>query len=160
MTASADDLKLVMRHWASGVAVLTCREGAQWQGMTVSSFTSVSADPPIVTISLANATRAKAIVEATGFFAINILSEVDQELADRFAGRSGDQEDRFRGVKVNIGPEDLPLLRSAIAWLVCRVEHAYPFKESTLLVGEVFSCASKQDTAPLVYFNRNYHRLK
>jgi flavin reductase (DIM6/NTAB) family NADH-FMN oxidoreductase RutF len=160
MVSTADDLKLVMRRWVSGVAVLTCREAEHWQGMTVSSFTSVSVVPPAVTVSLANATRAKAIVESTGFFAINILASVDEELADRFAGRSGDQEDRFRGVEVIAGVEGIPLLLTALAWLTCRVVQVFPFQESTLFIGEVISCETRQQGAPLVYVDRKYRRLK
>lgn len=160
MAATAEELKMVMRGWASGVAVLTCTDGKICQGMTVSSFNSVSVDPPVVTVSLANHTRAKRIVEVTNYFAINILSSDEQELADRFAGRSGDQEDRFKGVKVTRGLHEIPLLEVASAWLVCKVLQTIPFPESTLFVGEVLKCARGKDLDPLVYFDRDYHRLE
>lgn len=160
MKATAEDLKSVMRHWTSGVAVLTCREEDRWQGMTVSSFTSVSVDPPAVTVSLANSTRAREMVESSGLFAINILAGEDEELADCFAGRSGDQVDRFHGVEIVESIEGLPLLQPAIGWLVCRVIHSHPFQESTLFVGEVIHCKARSESPPLVYYDRKYRRLK
>lgn len=160
MGTSSEELKKVMRGWASGVAIITCVDGDSRQGMTVSSFTSVSVDPPAITVSLANSTRSKQAIEMSGFFAINILPKTCQDLADRFAGRSGDQEDRFRGVDVKTGAHRLPILVCATAWLVCRVIHTYDFNESTLFVAEVMTCEKVNESAPLVYYDREYQELK
>lgn len=153
------DLKQVMRRWPSGVAVLTARGINAAHGMTVNSFTSVSIDPPLVTVTLANDTRTKAILDESGFFVINMLAEGQQELSDVFAGRIPDHENRFAGVKVITGQHGIPMLAEAAAHLECRVVHKYVMENSTLYVAAVMTAEKAPDVPPLVYFNRGYHRI-
>ncbi|MEL7590515.1 MAG: flavin reductase family protein [Anaerolineaceae bacterium] len=153
------DLKAVMRRWASGVAILTSGTRLVRHGMTVNSFDSISVLPPLVTVTLNNTTRSKHLVDENGSFAINLLSEEQQELSDRFAGRTSESDDRFEGLEVFYTTHELPLLTQAMAWLECKVVHQYPMPESTLYVGEVLSALKVEDRPPLVYFNQDYHRI-
>ena len=153
------DLQQVMRRWPSGVAVLTSRDGNTIHGMTVGSFTSVSINPPLVTVTVSNKTRSKELVDCSGFFAINLLSEGQHELSDVFAGRIPEHENRFEGVKVTTGLNKILLLTEAAAHLECRVVHSYAMENSTLYVAEVLNAEKAQDSQPLVYFNRDYHRI-
>lgn len=153
------DLRQVMRRWPSGVAVLTARDGDSIHGMTVGSFTSVSIDPPLVTVTMANRTRSKEIVDRSGFFAINVLAEAQQELSDVFAGRITEKADRFDNVKVTTGLNQVPLLVEAAAHVECRVVHKYAMDHSTLYVAEVLNTEKTRDKPPLVYFDRDYHRI-
>ena len=152
------ELRDVMRRWASGVAILTSRSNDAQHGMTVSSFTSISVRPPLITVTLNSATRTKHLVDESGIFAINLLSEGQQALADRFAGRVSESEDRFHGLEVLYDANHIPMLAEAAAWLSCKVVHTYDMPESTLYVGEVLSARKTEDRPPLVYFNRDYHR--
>ncbi len=153
------DLRQVMQRWPSGVAILTTRDGDTIYGMTVGSFTSVSIDPPLVTVTMSNKTRSKDMVDHSGFFALNLLTEEQQELADVFAGRIPDHKDRFDGVNVTAGLNQIPLIIEAAAHLECRVVHTYAMENSTLYVAEVMRAEKAQDAQPLVYFNRDYHRI-
>jgi flavin reductase (DIM6/NTAB) family NADH-FMN oxidoreductase RutF len=54
MPVNQEQLRLVMRQWASGVTVVSAKHNGKSHGMTVSSFTSISIDPPLVIISLMN----------------------------------------------------------------------------------------------------------
>lgn len=159
MDFSKDTLKEVMRRWVSGVAILTTGSREVQHGMTVSSFTSVSVQPPLITVTMNNSTRTKQLVDETGYFAINLLSEGQQELADRFAGRTSEFDDRFQNLSLIYGECGVPLLLSAAAFLECRVVHQYPMPESTLYVGEVINAHKAENRPPLVYFNREYHRI-
>jgi len=154
------DLKQVMRRWPSGVAVITSSYKRNVHGMTVNSFISVSVDPPMVTVTLANTTRTKDLVDRSGYFAINLLSEGQNDISDRFAGRIAEDEDRFNGLAVKAGMESLPLLDAAVAHLECRVVHRYEMENSTLYIGEVMRAAKAEDKLPLVYFNRDYRGIK
>lgn len=155
----AVDLKAVMRRWVSGVAILTSGSRLARHGMTVSSFDSVSIKPPLVTVTLSNAARTKHLVDESGNFAINLLSEDQQDLSERFAGRTGESEDRFNGLEVFYPAQEIPLLAEAMAWIECKVVHQYAMPESTLYVGEVLSALKAEDRPPLVYFNRDYHGI-
>lgn len=153
------ELKEVMRRWPSGVAVLTSGTKEVRHGMTVSSFTSISVQPPLITVTMNNAARTKHLVDKTELFAINLLDEGQQALADRFAGRISENEDRFSGLAVLSGAEFIPLLADAAAWLECRVVHRYAMPESTLYVGEVISARKSDNKPPLLYFNRDFYRI-
>lgn len=156
---SDTDLREVMRRWPSGVAILTSGNANVHHGMTVNSFISVSIDPPRVTVTLANLTRTKKLVDDCGRFGINILSEGQEEIADLFAGRIPEDGDRFQNLHVFFGENDLPLIREAAAHLQCRVIHTYEMKNSTLYIAEVLVSSKNEDKPPLVYFNRKYHRI-
>jgi len=106
-----------------------------------------------------NSTRTKYLVDETGFFAINLLSEGQQALADRFAGRVSDSEDRFHDLLVFYGECGAPMLTEAAAWLECKVVHKYAMPETTLYVGEVLNSRMVENQPPLVYFNRDYHKI-
>ena len=155
-----NDLRQVMRRWPSGVAILTASDGLTTHGLSVNSFTSVSIDPEMVTVTLANTTRAKRIVDSTGLFAINLLPETQAELSDVFAGRIPEHADRFAGVETTPGLTQIPLLKAASAHVECRVVHTYEMPHSTLYVAEVLRAEKNADAPPLVYFNREYHRIQ
>ena len=153
------ELREVMRRWVTGVAILTSGSREVRHGMTVSSLTSISVQPPLVAITMSNSTRTKHLVDETEFFAINLLSEGQQALADRFAGRMSDSEDRFHDLQIFYGECGAPMLTEAAAWLECKVVHKYEMPETTLYVGEVLNAHKAEDRPPLVYFNRDYHRI-
>ncbi len=152
-------LREVMRRWVTGVAVLTCGNQTVHHGMTVNSFTSISIEPPCVTVTLANTTRTKKLVDETGIFAINLLAEDQQEISDRFAGRIPEDGDRFHNLHIVYGENCLPFIQEAAAHLECKVVHVFEMKDSTLYVGAVMSSRKGEDKPPLVYFNRAYHRI-
>ena len=154
------ELREVMRRWASGVAILTTGNRQQQHGMTVSSFTSISVDPPLVTVTMINTTRTKQLVDRTGTFAINLLSAGQGELSERFAGHLSDHGDRFKGLKVDYQFVGIPTLADAMAWVLCRVVHTYAMPNSTLYVGEVLHALKAGDHPPLIYFDRGYYRIE
>lgn len=154
-----DLLRQSMRHWVAGVTVVSSQYDGLRHGMTVNSFTSVSLDPPLVTVTLANDTRTHALVEQAGWFGVSILSERQQELSDRFAGRVPDGGDRFAGVEVVERAGRVPLIAGALAGFECRVVHRFPMAHSTLFIGQVEDVWQGPEESPLVYWNRIYHRM-
>jgi len=153
------DLREVMRRWVSGVAILTTGNVDAYHGMTVNSFTSVSIEPPMVTVTLNNTTRTKVLLDKTGTFAINLLSEDQRELSERFAGRVTEMEDCFQGLHLDFGEHGIPILSDTAAYIECRVVHTYVMRNSTLYVGEVLNARKAENLPPLVYFDRDYHRI-
>lgn len=152
-------LRRAMRRWVTGVSIVTAREGDRRHGMTVNSFTSVSLEPPLVTVTLANDTRTHALVHATGCFGVTILAADQGHLSDIFAGKIPDGGDRFAGVEVFEIECGIPLVAGGLAALVCRVESEHPLPHSTLFIARVIAAWRREDGEPLVYLNRGYHRL-
>jgi flavin reductase (DIM6/NTAB) family NADH-FMN oxidoreductase RutF len=153
-------LRQTMRRWPTGVSIVACQYEGRRHGMTVNSFTSISLDPPLVTVTLANDTRTHALVQAAGFFRITVLASDQQHLSDIFAGKVADHQDRFAGVELLELAGNMPLIRGGLAALVCRVFATHPFPHSTLFIGEVTAAWHRDDGGPLVYMNRGYHRLE
>ena len=156
---SGEELRILMRNWTTGVTLVTARDGRGAHGMTVSSFTSVSLEPPRILISLERTARTHGIIEAGGAFGVSILEESQSDLAERFAGRIGDGEDRFAGVEYDLTPTGVPIPRQSLAYFECRVVEAFPAATHTLFVGDVLSGRQMRQAQPLVYFQRDYRHL-
>jgi flavin reductase (DIM6/NTAB) family NADH-FMN oxidoreductase RutF len=152
-------LRHAMRQWTTGVAVVTSRVGDSQHGMTVNSFISISLDPPLISVTLAHATRTRSLVEKSGLFGVTILAEDQAEIADRFAGRIPDDGDRFAGLELFNLTGEVPLIKAGLVSLDCKVVHTYDMNESTLYVAEVLAVHHTREGNPLVYHNRIYHKL-
>jgi len=155
----SESLRRAMRHWVAGVTVVTSFEPGERNGMTVNSFASISLDPPVVAVTLANNTRTYALVNHTGQFGVTILGEKEKELSDRFAGRMTNVTNRLEGVETFEMVSGVPLLKAGLAHLDCKVLFKYSLSNSTLFLGSVLAADWQENGQPLVYFNRSYHRL-
>lgn len=153
-----------MRQWASGIGVVAAEYDGVRHGMTVSSFTSVAVDPPLVLVSLHKDTRTHDLVLQSGAFGVTLLAEEQQELSDRFAGRIGDDDDRFSGVETITLETGSPLLLGGLAVFDCRLKGSYDAKTTTVMFGEVvtarLSDRSSEHLKPILYHNQGYRRLK
>jgi flavin reductase (DIM6/NTAB) family NADH-FMN oxidoreductase RutF len=119
----------------TGVTVVTSHdaEGAPL-GFTANSFTSVSLDPPLVLICLANSSQNYDALVSAGGFAVNILSEAQIEISNTFARPS---KDRFAGIKWQNGPHGAPLLADVSAWFDCAMHKTVDAGDHVILIGEV-----------------------
>ncbi len=159
MQVLSEALRQAMRHWTTGVSVVTGRYGDAQHGMTVNSLASLSLDPPMVTVTLANATRTFELVKRSGVFGVTILGADQGLISDRFAGRRDQEENRFAGLDIFTIRSGVPFLRGGLAFFDCRVIFSYPLPNSTLFIGEVTAVESLQEADPLIYHNRIYRRL-
>lgn len=159
MTIQGDLLRQAMRRWTTGVCVVTSRAGDQQHGMTVNSFTSVSLEPPMVTVTLAHKTRTYRLVSQSGVFGVTILNQRQREIADLFSGKVPEDGGRFEKVETFVLSTGAPFLSGGLAFLDCLVRHVYAMASSTLFVGEVLAVQHADLDEPLIYHNRLYHRL-
>ena len=120
-----EDYRSVMRHWPSGVTVITTRDGERDHGMTASAFTSVSLSPPMVLIVVDRRWRSHDLIESGGVFCVNILAEDQVRWSDRFAGRHGEMPDRFVDVATTRAATGCACLAQATAWLDCRIAQTH-----------------------------------
>src|SRR5262245_61639202 len=92
--------KQAMGGWASGVAVVTTQLAGRVHGMTVTAFSSVSLQPPLVLVSASSRSNTNGLIRESGLFAVNILAAGQREVSDRFAGRDSNipPGERFTGV--------------------------------------------------------------
>jgi len=153
----ADKLRAAMRRWSTGVTIVTAQHNLIKHGMTVSSFTSISLDPPLVLVSLEQTAKTTALIHASGAFGVTILGEDQQWISDRFAGRVPEAGDRFEGVDFVPLKTGAPLLVDGIANFDCRVVSARDAGTHTLFLGEVVDIRIGKDSKPLLYYERDYH---
>ncbi len=154
------DLREVMRRWATGVTIVTAENGGQKHGATVSSLTSISVDPPLVTVTIAKGTRSHQLMQLAGRFGITILSDQQQSLSERFAGELTEDQDRFERVNFKYIFEGIPVLEGGLACLGCSIVYEYDMPKSTMFVGRVVASELGEAIPPLIYLNRTYRRLE
>jgi flavin reductase (DIM6/NTAB) family NADH-FMN oxidoreductase RutF len=155
----SEQFRDVLRHFPSGVTVVTVKSGDEVHGLTVSAFASVSPEPPLVSVMIDHRHTAYRLLEREGAcFAVNVLGQDQMELSNRFAWLK--DEDRFRGVTWTRAATGAPILTDTIAWVDCTIHARCSAGTHTIYVGEVqASGVPRPDHAPLVYWNRGYRRL-
>ena len=150
--------KNVLAHWASGVTIVTTVANGQPVGITASSLTSLSLDPPQVLICVARKLYTHSAIMKSGAYAVNILGVDHLEWGMRFAGMRPEQ-DRFADIAWTTAFTGSPILPGVIGWLDCRLRHAYDGDDHSIFVGEVLAADYREDMKPLLYFNRNWRQL-
>jgi flavin reductase (DIM6/NTAB) family NADH-FMN oxidoreductase RutF len=157
---SSEEFRKALRHFPAGVTIVTVRSGDRTHGLTVSAFSSVSAEPALLSITIENRHKGYAMLEEPeAVFAVNILGEGQSELSNRFAWVK--DEDRFALGNWSTAETGAPVLMDALAWLDCRIHARYPAGTHTIYVGEVVaSHVPEEEAAPLVYWNRGYRKLR
>ncbi|EME71810.1 actinorhodin polyketide dimerase [Paramagnetospirillum caucaseum] len=144
-----------MGCFASGVTVVTTLtlDTRGPVGVTVSAFSSLSLDPPMVLFCLGNSTSSMEAFKAFGHFAINILSEHQRDLSIRFASRS---EDKWQGVARTEWTSGVPILTGCLASLECSLVKVIDGGDHQIFIGKVEKLKHQEGGSPLVYFRGSY----
>ncbi|MCC6170225.1 MAG: flavin reductase [Caldilineaceae bacterium] len=166
MPVEPQAFKNSLAQWASGVTVVTSVDisadalaGSQRVGITASSFASVSLEPPRVLICVNKRLYTHGLIERSRVFAVNILNEDQLGWGMLFAGMLPEAEDRFVGIDWRAEVTGSPILPGVLAWLDCRVAHAYDGGDHTIFVGEVEATGTHEIGAPLLYYDRQWRKL-
>lgn len=152
-----------MRFWSTGITVISGTNGEEHHGMTVSSFTSVSLDPPLVLISIEQKTRTHRMIHDTDTYAVTILNQDQEWVSDRFAGRETEHLDRFEGVETFSLSTGCKFIKGGLAFFDCVVQKAYDAGNHTVFIGRVITTQIDQEineANPLIYFNQEYQLIK
>ena len=147
--------RAALGQWPTGVALVTTVHAGSWHGVTASSFSSVSLEPPLVSVCLARTAFVHDLVRGSGVFGVTVLGKDDTELGRRFA-RYDPAVDRFAGQRWDTAATGAPLLADGLSWLDCSVAHAYDGGDHTIFVGEVLAAATPRVTSPLLYHSRTW----
>ncbi|MBR8740193.1 flavin reductase [Nocardiopsis sp. MG754419] len=141
-----------MRHHPAGVVVITAHVEGRPVGLTATSFTSVSLNPPLVSFYVADSSSTWPTLRRAGEFGVQLLSEGQAELASRFA-RTG--VDRFAPpTSWRFGPAEVPLLDGASAHLVCERFDTRLIGDHWLVVGQVTHTVVLEDPRPPLVYHR------
>lgn len=147
---SAIELRGAFAQFPTGVTVVTAlAQDDQRIGLTVSSFNTVSLDPPLVLVSLARTYRSLADLVQAQAFAIHVLSESQMDLATRFASKA---VDKWARVSCHTGQLGAPMLPEALGVFECRPWASYDGGDHIILVGRVIHAWRNSFALPLVFF--------
>ena len=153
-----DDQKFrdAMSTFASGVTVIGLRDmEGRFRGITVSAFSSVSMTPPMVLICIARTSACNEELASGIYFGVSILAHDQEPLARHFAKSSGN---KFGDVPFRFGRTSVPLINGATTQLECVVRQRVEAGDHVIVLGEVIA-AEVTSTPPLVYAQRNFHRI-
>ena len=149
-------LRNAFGSFATGVTVITTRgRDDRDYGLTANSFASVSLDPPLLLWCLGNETDCYEAFELAHHFAVHILAADQKTISNTFASKGAD---KFSGLEVSRGPDDIPLLQNFAARFICKTAYKYEGGDHIIHVGEVLDF-SVVDTEPLVFHKGSYANL-
>lgn len=141
-----------MGKFATGVTVLLTEQDGDIHGMTANGFMSVSLDPKLVVISIGHKAKFLEKVSKTKKYTVNILAEDQEHYSRHFAGQAA-TEVQFDTLA------NQPVLRGAIAQIVCEVVSEHVEGDHTLFVGKVTEL-NVEDKNPLLFFSGKYREIK
>ncbi len=158
MPLDAIQFRATLGRFASGVTILTMRDrdGAD-HGMTATSFSSLSLDPPLILVCVNQAAAMFEALAQAQHVAVNILSAEQQGVAEAFALKDAD---RFGGFSFQRGIGDVPVLVGALAHLECEVHARHKAGDHTIIVGLVQAASASEAGDPLIYYRSGYRRLR
>src|SRR5882757_8662491 len=147
----------VLGHFATGVAVISAAGADGPAAMLVSSFTSVSLEPPLVAFLPDKSSTSWPAIRAAGSFCVNILSAGQQDLCAQFARKGGN---KFEGVQWTPSPSGAPILDGVMAWIDCELTQTFESGDHYIAIGRVLQLEAAEIGAPLVFFQGGYQHLE
>ena len=156
MPIDKDLFRAVLGCFASGVTIVTTTdEHGDDHGMTVSAFSSLSLEPPLVLVCLDHKASVWPAFATAEHFAINILSSTQEALSRRFASKDGD---RFEGGGFTRGASGVALLDDTLASIECHVMSRVAQGDHSIVIGSV-EAGTTRDLQPLLYYRGGYASL-
>ncbi|MFD9331211.1 flavin reductase family protein [Streptomyces sp. NPDC060065] len=151
-----EQFRAAMARFPSGVVVVTtrCADGTP-RGFTASSFCSVSLEPPMILVCLANSADSAASFECCDRFAVSVLAPDHRPLALRFATKG---TDKFASGGLCLSPDGLPTVERALSELDCAAHARHPAGDHTVLIGRVKGVRLGEGS-PMVYYDRSFRTL-
>lgn len=155
--SDARTLRDAMGCFATGITVVTALgdDGAPI-GLTANSFTSVSLDPPLLLVCIANTSGTAHRLREAEHFAVNMLQTSQQPTSNRFAGKG---QDRFAATAWHSGETGVPLLDGSLGSFECKRHAVHQGGDHFILIGEVVRAQYEPRRDPLLYFRGKYRRL-
>lgn len=139
-----------MGKFSTGVTVITAKMEDDVHGMTANAFMSVSLDPKLITISVDNRAHMLHKIKGSGTFAVSILTADQKDISMHFAGqKKKDEAVEFDFIR------QVPIVKNALAAIVCDVHDAYVVGDHTLFIGKVLEIDLREGS-PLTFYQGKY----
>ncbi len=150
---NSTDFRGAMRQLTGGVSVITAGHGSDISGMTVTSVSSLSVDPPALIVSINRGASSWPLLKRYGCFGVNILTADQVDIAERFTGKEGLKgAERFAGARWTTRSSGVPLLVDALAAIDCEIEEMFERHSHAIIIGRVLDIQVSARTAALAYW--------
>ena len=158
MAVNADEFKQALQKWPSGITVVTTKSSRFGiLGMTATSFTSVSVEPPQILVCINDSAVTIEGIRESKSFAVNILNSDQQLISNQFASGDNPQQ-RFESVTWCDGSSGTPILDDTLASIECTVGQFIKSGTHWVVIGEVQNVTCRQGE-PLLYFKGAYREI-
>lgn len=156
MPIEEEDFKKCVSNFPTGVTVVTLEWENSNLGLTVSSFCSVSLDPPLVSVCVETDARTHDPLTHGANFTVNFLAEDQRAISKRFAHPGLSMEKRFD--KTEFHRHDLagPVIEDSLGWIACESHDRFPGGDHSIFLGEVMEGENSYNGDPLLYFKGDY----
>ena len=159
MAVSSDTFRDVLGRFATGVTIITLKNSEGFHGLTVNSFTSVSLSPPLILICIKKGATSHVCFSDTNSFVVNILSQRQQELANRFSTPELTSAVRFHDIPLKVSAEGIPILEGNLGHLECKIVTEFEGGDHTIFLAEVVTASLMEETSPLLFYGSQYAHL-
>jgi len=156
---TSQDFRAAMRRLPAGVSIITTVDGTEPVGMTVTSASSLSADPPSLLVCVNQSGSMHSAITEASHFTVNILGRDHIDTAQKFSDPS-QRETRFASDDWKMDEAGVPYFEPANASFVCRLVEKVHFGTHTICIGEVERIRMTDGEEPLLYFDGAYRDLK
>jgi flavin reductase (DIM6/NTAB) family NADH-FMN oxidoreductase RutF len=161
---SGGDLALsfrqAMRNLAGGVSVITVGQGNERTGLTVTSFSALSTEPPRVLVCVNRQSSSYPVLVKDRQFGANVLAAHQDEIASRFAGRGGIKgSDRYTGSAWQRLDDGVSILADALTAFDCEVEELIERHSHAIVIGKVRAVYAPGGSGALVYWRGGFDQL-
>jgi flavin reductase (DIM6/NTAB) family NADH-FMN oxidoreductase RutF len=156
----SERVKQAMARVAGAVSIVTVGSGAERNGLTVTSMTSVSLDPPTLLFSINLHSSSLAVLLRRRCFGVNVLAARHKRLADQFAGRMGhDGPGRYAGGEWRLLATGVSILTDALVAFDCEVDETIRKHSHVIVFGRIRATSAPGGDSPLLYYERGYEDI-
>lgn len=153
---SSDQLRRAFGSFPSGVAAICVEVDGKPAGMAASSFTSVSIDPPLVSVCIQNSSTTWPVLRDAPRLGLSVLAEDHDDVCKQLASKNGD---RFAGLDWQVGPHDSVFMGDSTAWFEVSLYEEVPAGDHLIALLEVHSLATFDHHLPLIFHGSRFHKL-
>lgn len=158
---ASESFRSAMRHLASGVSVITTGEGEHRTGLTATSVSSLSIEPPSLVVCISRTSTTLQAIRENRVFGVNFLAAGHRELADRFAGHGNvSGAARYRTGKWITLVTGAPILADALAAIDCTIDTIMEWNTHAMVIGRVEAVHQPGGVQALVHWRRTYLDLR
>ena len=152
MAINDETFKELMKRFASGVTLITFENEGILSGLTVSSFCSLSMNPPLILICIDKKIPSHNSLKNGASFGVNICTSEQGKLAWDFANSNIDKNELILSLNHRMTDDKVPLLNDCLVSMECTLKNTYEGGDHTIFVGQIESGDFSEKSDPLIYY--------